>query len=216
MKISEYFEVSYKTAEFPKDRRMKVVSENNINGMSSENIRFIMNEICRLYCKDLYVEVGSWEGCSLISSALYNKKAKFIGIDNFSQFEGSLDKIKANIEKMKMKNVSVVEGDYQKTIPEILTPKSIDIYFYDGNHSYQDQIKGLDIIKPYLKDKCIIFVDDSSWIEPQKANNDWLEQNKDFEMITLTINDYSMENTCNNKFWWNGLTIFSRGIDIEI
>lgn len=214
MKLSTYYE-NIKTSLYPKDRRMKILDEKNVVGFSTENIRFIMNEICRLFCKELYVEVGSWKGCSLISSALYNKNAKFIGIDNFCEFNSSIEIVQENINKFDIENTSIIEGHYNDIIPIILKEKTIDVYFYDGNHDYNNQLNGLNIIKPYLKEECVIFVDDASWEDPAKANNDWLIENSDFKSIILTVDNYDVKKTVNNKFWWNGLQIIYRNVDIE-
>lgn len=213
MKISDYFKNDYTQELFPVDRRMDVIREKNVEGMSTENIRFIINEICRLYCKDLYVEVGSWKGCSLISASLNNTIPKFIGIDNFSQFEGNINILKENLKDFNVHNAEIIEGDYENIIKSILKEKSIDVYFYDGYHSYEHQKNGLNIIKPYLKDDCIILVDDIVWPEPKTATLDWLAENTDFEHITLKENESQTE--C-SKYWWLGLMILSRNIKIEI
>ena len=94
----------YLNAEFPIDRRMSVLEENGVKGMSTENIRYAINEIVRLFAADgLYVEVGSWKGCSLMSASLYNPSTECIGIDDFSQWDTKNRKdIKDGIEKLKI------------------------------------------------------------------------------------------------------------------
>ena len=80
--------VDYKVDLFPKERRMKVIKERRVDGMSSENIRFLINELVRLFApKGVYFEVGIYRGCSLLSAALFNPKTRCIGIDDFSQFD---------------------------------------------------------------------------------------------------------------------------------
>jgi predicted O-methyltransferase YrrM len=198
---------------YPLDRRMSILKDKyNIDGMSTENIRLVINELVKIFAKNgLYVEVGTYQGCSLLSAALFNPSTICYGIDNFSQFDHdniNKDILIKNIEISEVKNVRFYEGDYSEVIPAKFSEKSIDVYFYDGEHSYDSQISGLNIIKPYLKDTGIIIVDDASWPEPRKANNDWLKDNPEYSILELSIKNYDIEKNCNNPYWWNGLSIF--------
>jgi len=80
--------VDFKTDVHPKDRRMNILSKGLVKGMSTENIAFFINEIVKtIACKGVYLEVGTFNGYSLLSAALYNPSTRCIGIDNFSQFD---------------------------------------------------------------------------------------------------------------------------------
>ncbi len=50
---------------FPKDRRMSVLAERDVDGMSCENVRFLVNETVRRFAHHgVYLEVGlaGWVG----------------------------------------------------------------------------------------------------------------------------------------------------------
>jgi len=231
--IEGLFKEDPNKALYPIDNKMKFLEDLGVEGMSSENIRYIINYLVKNYAKT-YLEVGTYKGCSLIS-AKYKNDARCIAIDNFSQFLGKNPKrdfksnmIKANID------IEFYEGDYRHLIPNIFKKEpnlKIDVYFYDGDHSYENQLNGLNIIKPYLADKCIIIVDDAAWPDPNKANLEWLSQNKDFKSILYSHytpeewikGDKEFKSKVGNSGhgwpdhtsppkWWNGLRLFWRGI----
>lgn len=189
--FTEFFGADINNTKFPKDRRMKIIEDNNIIGMSSENIRFLINELVKKYAKT-YLEVGTYQGCSLISAALYNPHVRCIGIDNFSKFNknkhgkwtcSSSDVIQKNIEKMDLSNVEFIQGDYKTELLKLFEKEKelkIDVYLYDGLHDYQSQIDGLNIIKPYLSESCIILVDDLEFSGVKKANIEWFEKKQRF------------------------------------
>lgn len=246
--IKGCFEGLIENALFPRERRMVWIEEAGIRGMSSENVRFVINEVVRTIpdCTWVppsgmfFVEVGSYQGCSLLSAVYKNyppfRNFSFLAIDDFSEFGDNQRILEENIKKHTVDNCTIqfIRGDYKTVIPEYFKLfkvesceciddtflKTVDVYLYDGNHSYQEQLTGLNIIKPYLSDKCVIIVDDAAWHDPHRANMDWLKENPDFE--TMFISHYTPEEwvrasedekiaMVNHPTWWNGIRLFSRG-----
>jgi len=79
---------NYEADLYPKDDRMDTLRKKNVWSMSTENIKFFINEAVRRLARDgVYFEVGVFHGCSLLSAALFNYSTRCIGIDNFSQFD---------------------------------------------------------------------------------------------------------------------------------
>lgn len=215
---------NYKTDFHPKNRRMKVLKDKKIDGMSSENIRYLINEVVKRSVKNgTYLEVGTYRGCSLLSACLFNRSTRCIGIDDFSEFDGTkviknglcIDKkdnkkiLKKNLQKFRNpKNIEFYEEDYEKAIKKIFSkePKlKIDCYFYDGEHSYENQLNGLQIVLPHLKKKCIIFIDDVNFKEVEKATQDFMKMYPEFKSAfkIKTYGNYSDD-------WWNGFQILIR------
>jgi predicted O-methyltransferase YrrM len=211
--FKEHFEEDYVNSVSPNDRRMSIINELGINGMNTENIRFAINELVRKYAKT-YLEVGSYHGSSLISAAKYNDGVRCIAIDNFSQFDPKGENkqiLLNNIQKAEAKNIELLDDDYEMGITNLFKNEpdlKIDAYFYDGEHSYENQLNGLNIIVPHLSEKCIIFVDDTNYGRVTKANNEWLSNNRDFRNINIS----TPKNGHNT--WWNGFTIMYRNLDL--
>lgn len=205
---------NYKIDLHPIDRRMNILRENKVNGMSTENVRFLFNEIVKQYAKNgLYMEIGTYQGCSLLSAALFNPSTRCIGIDNFSQFDEGCENqeiLKANLSKFdNLQNIEFYKGDYEKVIKNIFNKEpnlKINVYFYDGHHSYKNQMDGLRVILPHLEKKCILIIDDYNTDRVERANHDFLKENLEFKaIIKIKTNGNSSKN------WWNGIEVIGRG-----
>jgi hypothetical protein len=97
--------------------------------------------------------------------------------------------------------------DAVKTIFDTNPELKIDVYFYDGNHTYENQLNGLNVLKDHLSESCIILVDDINWDFVNDANNDWLKENPEFKSIKI----FTEGNGSNT--WWNGFEILYRNIN---
>jgi len=215
--------LKWKTDYQPIDNRMYILRKFNIQGMSSDNIRYFINEFCRQYidpsCQEIYLEVGSYKGCSLLSSAIFNNHL-CIGIDNFSQFNAlgkNKNILKQNIDKLRdyiRGDVIVYDRDFRFFFEYELKKKignyRIKIYFYDGAHDFESQLDGLEMILPFLSYKCIIFVDDVNLKSVRLANKEFLDRYTDFKQV-LCIRT---PGNCDPK-WWNGWAVITRGYDFD-
>ena len=179
---------NYEFDQYPIDRRMDILREKEIAGMSTENICLLINELVKnIAVNGTYLEVGIYRGRSIISAALFNPSTQCIGIDNFSESNGinrtfsgkTIDNIpneevlNTNLSKFpELNNVTYYKNDCEE---ELKTLKAkIDVYFYDGNHSYESQIKGLNSILPRLSKNGIIIVDDVNLTDVQNANKKFI------------------------------------------
>lgn len=220
-KRSEIYEIlrqnweNYKTDLYPKDRRMHILRENDVSGMSSENIRLFINEAVRRFAKNgVYLEVGTFQGCSLLSAALFNPSPRCIGIDNFSEFDQNNNNeliLKKNLEKFhNPRNIEFYNQDYEECIQYLFSKEptlNVNVYYYDGKHTYEDQAKGLKIMLPHLSYRCIILVDDINCTFVEEANRAFIKENKDFKSI------FKIRTKGNGSDdWWNGFKVISRGI----
>ena len=199
----------------PMDRRMSILDIKGVAGMSTENTRFIINEIVRQYANaGVYLEVGIYRGCSLLSAALFNTATRCIGIDNFSQFDidGVNEKtLKMHLEKFgNPKNIEYYKKDYKEALKDLFLKEPelrVNVYYYDGDHSYENQLEGLDIMVPHLAEKCVILVDDINWNQVKKANRDFIKRHRDFKLALIIRTKMN-----GSKDWWNGFSVITRGI----
>lgn len=215
----------YMVDQHPRDRRMLVISNQCVEGMNTENIRYLINETVRRYAQDgCYLEVGCWRGASLLSAALFNPTTTCVGVDNFEGFNedrrnaGILDR---NLGKFEFpKNIKVFNMDYRTGfahVPysiwdgELRVQKFIDVYFYDGHHDYEDQMIGLEIALPFLNDRCIIMVDDPNEPQVDAANRKFLERHREF--TTLFEFKHPYLKTHRSHPWWNGMKVMGRGYE---
>ncbi len=191
---------------------MQCLEDKCVAGMNTENIRFLINEIVRLFAKGgLYMEIGTYQGCSLLSAALFNSSTKCVGIDNFSLFDPKKDNeqyLQSNLAKFdNPQNIHLCRGDYKDVIPKYFEQRDntkVHVYFYDGPHSFVDQLEGLEIVLPYLARECVILVDDLNVPEVERANRQFLRHNSNFRSVFRVRTDGEDPFT-----WWNGFEIIA-------
>ncbi len=205
----------YRYDLYPKDRRMSILRERDVAGMSTENIQFFLNEIVGKFAKNgTYLEIGTFQGGSLLSAALFNSSTRCIGVDNFSEFNSDKKNepiLKENLKKFdNPKNIEFFNMDYKEALNVLFSKEpdlKIDVYYYDGPHTYEHQIGGLEAILPYLSEKCVILVDDINWISVDRANEDFVRRHHGFKYAfkIRTKMDRAED-------WWNGFSVITKGL----
>jgi hypothetical protein len=81
----------------------------------------------------------------------------------------------------------------------------IGFYFYDGDHSYDAQLRALTAALPHLSPECAILIDDTNVEAVALANRDFLRKNPEFELLI------SLPTPANHyPTWWNGIELLGR------
>ena len=177
-----------------------------INGMSTLTNALIINKLCKSIKRYNYVNIGCWEGFSLISGMI-GTNCNVYGVDNFSQFNGPKKQFYKNFNKYKKKNHYFYNLDYKVFFEKKWKKnKKIHLYFYDGNHSYQDQLESLIIANKYFVKGSIAIIDDTNIPDVERATMDFLKLNPNkFEIL---INKKTHSN--GHYTFWNGLIIIMK------
>lgn len=212
---------NYKEDLFPKDRRMQFLKECNIHPrfaeMSSENISFLINELIRIYASNgTCVQVGIYRGFTLLSAALFNEQCKCIGIDNFNFLNGDGDGESGLINSLNHfnnpKNIEYINENFEDVIDNFKIEEKIDLYLYDGPHDFENQIKGLELIMPYLSDTCLLLVDDianDDCSEAEIANVEFLNTHNEFKSL---FRIKQSESKGDQMHWHRGFEVMGRNI----
>lgn len=152
-----------------------------------------------------FINVGVWHGFSLLAGMAGNTQKKCIGVDNFSQFGGPRDHFLKRFEQYKSSKHCFYDMDYLEYFSNVHNDP-ISFYIYDGDHSYKNQLKGLQIAEPFFSRDCLILIDDTNWHEPRQATLDFIGNSSCKYMIVLDATTFcEMHPTL-----WNGIMIFQR------
>lgn len=182
----------------------------NIDGMSGNKTRHLLNNICTLPNKT-YLEVGTYKGSSFIS-ALFDNDIHGFCIDNWGQFGGK-DEFISNINKFTSHlptNLNIIDKDCWTVTTNDIS-KSIDIFMYDGVHTYEDQKKAITYFQPILSEYCIIIIDDwkCDWVKVRDGTFDGLQESG---LKVLYKEEIGLVNTDTyhqgGDTFWNGCGIF--------
>jgi len=175
-----------------------------------------------------YLEVGVYQGLTLLSTAMVAPERTFIGIDNFAFFdpEGKNKGIvEARTQTLGLTNTKLVNMDYEDALEQLdkhLDGKKVGIYFIDGPHDYRSQLMCLQLIQPYLSDDAVILVDDSNYRHVRQANRDFLFTNPSFKLIFESytpahpMNLRGEEKTAALEGWWDGINIIVKDSKDEL
>jgi hypothetical protein len=190
---------------YPADRSLSHILD-EIPGMATENkLRLLNCAVASLDANELYVEVGSYKGASLVGAATANPHSRIFACDNFSQFDGAADALRRNLDARTAPGQVTFHDmdfrDFLRTAP--WTPARIGAYFYDGGHSFADQYDGVALVIPHLANDAVVIIDDTNKRAARAANSLIARALPGFELILDLRTPRNHSPT-----WWNGIQLF--------
>lgn len=152
-----------------------------------------------------FVNVGLWHGFSFLAGLVGNPDRRCVGIDNFSQFGGPRGEFLRRYEARRSPLHEFHEMDYEEYFARTHRGP-IGFYIYDGEHSYRNQLRGLEAAEPFLASGCVVMVDDTNDAEPRQATLDFVSRHPGrYQML------FERRTAANgHPTFWNGITIFIR------
>lgn len=179
-----------------------------VNSMISPNVMQLLNfAVSCLQENEVYCEIGTFTGASVISALVNNPDKIAYAVDNFSELdEGeNFDKLASNLEAFNIaEQVFFCYQDFEDFFRELknqgLTEK-IGVYFYDGSQNYRSYLIGLLNLKSVISDKCLIIITNCQWQSCQQAVRDFLATNSEARLML----DFSQEDYLS----WNGIQILT-------
>lgn len=193
-----------------RDMRDRLEDLCRIPRMSTYAVGAIINAgVARMNPAHCFVNVGVWHGFTLLSGMMKNPDKRCIGVDNFSEFGGPREKFQGAFRHYKSENHFFYDMDYVEYFAKVHR-EPIGVYIYDGEHSYENQVKGLRIAEPFFADDCVILVDDTNLKAPRWALEEFLSGSKSRYEILLDRRTYGNL----HPTFWNGLIVLQkRGMD---
>jgi predicted O-methyltransferase YrrM len=168
----------------PKGRRFDDVIA-GVPNLAEENVLALLNLAASLLGPgESYVEVGTYYGASLIA-AMRGNTGDFVAIDHFSfgpmEVSGrklpaaSREGLEANVRRFGAEGATILEGDAFEVLEGgALGDRRVGVYYFDGPHDYDSQVRGLRSVEPWLAEEALLVVDDHDWDEVTRATADYL------------------------------------------
>lgn len=173
--------------------------------MSSLAIGALLFEaVRRLPPEQSYVNIGVWQGFSLLVGLLARPLGPCIGVDNFSEWGGPQAAFMQRFTTLQGPQHRFYAQDYVRYFRETPQPL-IGVYFYDGPHRELDQYRGLELAHPHLAPGALIFVDDTNLPQVQAPTLAFVQQHPEYRPIFLAGCRHNRHPT-----WWNGLMILKK------
>ncbi|MCC6152940.1 MAG: class I SAM-dependent methyltransferase [Candidatus Hydrogenedentes bacterium] len=201
-----------------------LLESREVSGFSGSKLVGLLQRLAgmRNASTECYLEVGVFQGLTLISTANAARNLPVFGVDNFAQF----DPAKKNLEIVRkrtiandLSNVTLINNDYEDALESLhahIAERKIGVYFVDGPHDYRSQYMCLALAKPYLSDDVVIVVDDANYRHVRQANRDFLVTHPEYKLIFEAYTPSHPSNMDKNgedaarTGWWNGVNVIVR------
>lgn len=171
----------------------------SLEEMSGVQTRIFLNSL--LEFEDIrLLEVGTYHGSTTISAAFGNENSEVQGVDNFSQFSGSLGAFEENCRMFLRKQIPLLPKDFFSLDEKDLPLNHYNCFIYDGDHSFEAHSEALLKAYPYLADEFIFIVDDYNWPGVQKATREGIQKTSSRVQMEIGIQTLGML----KETWWNG------------
>lgn len=192
----------------------------DVSGFSGEKLVGMLQRLARCQRKvGCYLEIGVFQGLTLVSvgNALDGEAA--YGVDNFAQFDpdGTNERtVKQRLAANGLTNVSLVNADYEDalaSLPSHIGERRVGTYFVDGPHDYRSQIMCLLMALPHLGQGAVIVVDDCNYRHVRQANSDFLRCTPSFKLLYEAYTPCHPGNLSgaalerSRKGFWNGVNV---------
>lgn len=166
-----------------------------------------------------YLEVGVYQGRTLLSVAGAVPGLTAWGVDNFSQFDPGGKNKRTVLDRMRMlgiENARLLDEDYEDALhaePTDGRPQKVGTYFVDGPHDYRSQLMCLLLARRVLSDQAVIIVDDANYDHVRLATADFLATDPSYRLLFEAYtpchpgNMDATQRAQAEAGWWNGVNV---------
>lgn len=184
-----------------------------LTGFAGEKLTGLLQRLPAVAGHD-YLEVGVFQGSSLLNVALANPNVTCFGIDNYSQFDHANRNRSLVVERagrLGLANYELIDLDFEEGL--LSFQGKVGTYFVDGPHDYRSQLVCLGYAPRFLADGGVIVVDDANYAHVRKATADFVTM---FPQFKLVFEAYTRAHPVNmsegelaeaKSGWWDGVNV---------
>ena len=192
----------------------------DIDGMISVKKQRLLNlAYAQLDPHEAYLEIGTWQGKSLIAAMRGNAPRPTFACDNFSEYDTSKGKplalsaaLTKNLRRYHLDHqVRFYNAPFQQICTREYLPVPIGCYFYDAAHDEENQYQGITLVEPLLADHALVIIDD--WrLAPDsqsyaKAGTE--RAIRESPNAWALLYDLPARSNGDRAMWWNGVAVFA-------
>ncbi|MDF0554321.1 tetratricopeptide repeat protein [Kamptonema sp. UHCC 0994] len=194
---------------YPKSSQFQPII-NQVETTTTVNVMQLLNLAVEFMPRDeIYCEIGTFQGGSLIAAMLNHSEHTAYTVDNFLEFDpfaDNFDNLAENLSNFNLtEQVLFCHQDFEEffsNLREMQSADKIGVYFYDASQDYRSQFLALLLAKPFLADEAIIILNNSNSAAARQANWDFIAANPESQLLL----DFSTPELTNS---WNSLQVLS-------
>ena len=180
---TEYDAIEKLRKQLLSDKRIVHIKDFGAGAKSNKNIQRTVEDIARKSLKNpslaqlFFRIVKNYQyknifdlGTSLgLTTAYLGKSDKNIKVCSFEGCDETAKIAQENLDKLALKNVEIIVGNIDKTLPEKLNKTAqLDFVFFDANHRYEPTIGYFQQCLAKAHDESCFIFDDIYWSEEMK------------------------------------------------
>lgn len=211
--------------ETERDGHLTDRRDEGLTGLSGARTVGLLQRLAKLYERTpnaCYLEIGVFQGLTLVSAALEAPGLDCFGIDNFATLDpgGTNRSIVDNrISGFGAANAKLINSDFETALEALgdhIGDRKIGVYLVDGPHDYRSQLVCLTLAQPYLHENAVIIIDDANYPDVRWSTRDFLLA---FPEYRLAFDSYSTDHPANlaagekatfEETWLNGIHVLVR------
>ena len=200
----------------------------SLSGLSGRKTVGLLQRLVRLFEYDptaCYVEIGVFQGLTLVTAGLAAPRLPCFGIDNFATLDPlgtNLGIVRERLTRLRVANASLINEDFEAALAALdahLGGRRIAVYFIDGPHDYRSQLVCLLHARRLWHERAVIVIDDANYPDVRWSTRDFLLAAPD---VRLAFEAYSPAHPANmtederhrwEAGWLNGVQVLVRDPD---
>ncbi|MGV3525694.1 MAG: class I SAM-dependent methyltransferase [Candidatus Sericytochromatia bacterium] len=160
--------------------------------------------VAEMPAEQLYLNIGVWQGYSLLAGMLVRPARYCLGVDNFSEFGAPRLQCQSLVQRFARPGQRLYEADYRQVLQAGIK-RALGVYFYDGPHTAADQRWGLEAALPYLAPGARIFIDDTNCGPAREETLAFLSRHANYTLLADLRTAHNGHPT-----FWNGVMILEK------
>ena len=205
--------------------------DEGLSGISGLKTVGLLQRLAQLFAGQknaCYLEVGVFQGLTLVSTALEAPDMACFGIDNFATLDpdgANQAIVRERLDRFGAANATLIDADFEKALEGLddhLGGRKIAVYFVDGPHDYRSQMVCLLAGVRHLHERAVIIIDDANYPDVRWSTKDFLTGHSEFKMVfdayspAHPANMTKEEKAVHEAGWLNGVQILLRDPDGDL
>lgn len=163
---------------------------------------------------ECYLEVGTYQGKSLLSAAMGNISRPCYACDDFSQcsIPNARERLLSNLERYGLRDrVVFFPTDFRGNLTPSHIREAVGLYFYDGAHDYESHYQAIRLVEPLLAPVALVIIDvwrfaaDSQSYARVATKQAIIESSRRWRQLY----NLPARHNGDHAMWWNGVAVFA-------
>lgn len=166
-----------------KNNDRKIADIAKIAGINTKKSALLLRIIEYFEVKNM-LEIGTSVGLGTTTLSIGNPKATITTLEGCKNTAIIAQEL---FDTFKLKNIKLIIGDFNETLPSIIKNNKFDLIYFDGNHQKEATLNYFNLCLEAAHNNSIFIFDDINWApEMQQA---WLVI-KEHPKVTISINTF--------------------------